>query len=333
MNGKDMIWSLGYVSDSIVEEAEYGVFPAGTEGPKLKRKAFKRFRRPFLVAAVIGLLMLLMGCAAYFYRLKNLVVIDHAEEGIAVTEEDVSGRISEETTETTAGPFVAEQVLSLQGYEGSPAYHALQEWLTYATEYTIQNPELRFSDEYQRPEAYTSYPCYSQEMVDKVDEICGKYGLHLLGKAVFLTDAEEMEEHGLSGVLNEDVVPRCFYGHLFQDGSFVASGELEFTGDYENTVQFQMHNIKKDAFYTVHLGLNNISDCVQWNYTTTDGYHALLARKDNTGFIFVENEGRFISIIVEEVPDSNMVFTGLPKEKQFLEIVCDSFVFSDIENQ
>ena len=91
-----------------------------------------------------------------------------------------------------------------------------------------------------------------------------------------------MKENGLSGVLSEEAMHRCFYGHLYQDGSFVASGELELSGDYEKTVQFQMRNIKKDAFYTVHLGLNNISGFVQWNYMTQDGYSALLTPRSIT---------------------------------------------------
>ena len=145
-------------------------------------------------------------------------------------------------------------------------------------------------------------------------------------------DAAGMEANGLSGVLSDKAVPRCFYGHLYEDGSFTASGELELSGDYEKTVQFQMHNIRKEAFYTAHLGLNNMSDYIQWNYTTADGYTALLALSDRTGLIFVENEGRFVSIIIEEVPDEEMVFTGLPKEKKFLEMVSDCFIFSDLEN-
>ena len=328
MNGKDLLMGLGNISPKYYDEAENDTI---TEA-----KGHRTFRRPLLVAAIIALLLLLVGCAVYFYRLEQLVVVDHSEEVIATVEEYKQEMLSEETAETvpetTIGPFVAEQVLSLQGYEGSPAYKALQEWLTFAAEYTIQNPELRFSGDFQRPEAYTDYPCYSQEMVDKVDEICGKYGLHLLGKSLFITDAEGMEEHGLSGVLSEEAMPQCFYGHLYEDGSFIASGELEFSGDYEKTVQFQMHNIKKDAFYTVHLGLNNISDYVQWNYTTPDGYNALLALSDRTGLIFVENEGRFVSIIIGEVPDSNMVFAGLPNDKRFLELICDCFAFHDLSN-
>ena len=71
----------------------------------------------------------------------------------------------------------------------------------------------------------------------------------------------------------------------------------------------------------------------QMVHPTADGYTALLALSDRPGLIFVENEGRFASIIIEEVPDEGMVFTGLPKEKPFLEMVCDCFAFSDLENE
>ena len=333
MNGQNLLIGLSHIDRKFIEESENDTV-SGMKGTYEKSgKGRKVFRKPLFIAAIIGLLMLLIGCTAYFYSLQQLVVIDNTKEVIAVVEEDISENTTEKFPEIDAGPYVAEKVLSLQGYEGSPAYQALQEWSEYAIDYTIQNPELRFSSDYQRPEAYTDYPCYSQDMVDKVDEICSEYGLHLLGKSTFITDADGMEANGLSGVLSDEAAPRCFYGHLYEDGSFVASGELEFSGDYEKAVQFQMHNIKKDAFYTVHLGLNNMSDYTQWNYTTADGYTALLALSDRTGLIFLENEERFVSIIIGEVPDEGMVFTGLPKEKHFLEMVCDCFVFSDLTNE
>lgn len=342
MNGKNLLIGLSYIDRKYIEESEQdipvnkAITPARNQH-KSQSKSLST-KKIWLIAAVIALTLLLVGCAViYVLSLEQLVVVDHTDEMVSALEngkqETFFDGNTETLTETTAGPFVAEKVLSLQGYEGSPSYNALQEWLTYAAEYTIQNPELRFSDEFQRPEAYTEYPCYSQDMVDKVDELCNKYGLHLLGKSLFITDAAGMEENGLSGVLSEEAMPRCFYGHLYQDGSFIASGELELSGDYEKTVQFQMHNIKKDAFYTVHLGLNNMSDYMQWNYKTQDGYNALLALNDRTGLIFVEDEGRFISIIIDEVPDSNMVFTGIPNEKPFLEMVCDCFAFSEFSNE
>jgi hypothetical protein len=48
--------------------------------------------------------------------------------------------------------------------------------------------------------------------------------------------------------------------------------------------------------------------------------------------IFPLKEKKWQNIIIEEVPDEGMVFTGLPKEKHFLEMVCDCFVFSDLAN-
>lgn len=253
MKGEKMLIGLSYIDRKFIEESENDT----VSGKKLHESAkqevhismTRTIKRPLLIAVIIALLMLLVGCVAYFYNLEHLVVVDHTKENVSKSESPVSEQIfegnAETMPETAPGPFVVEKVLSMQGYEGSPAYNALQEWSTYVRDYIIHNPECRFSDDFHRPEAYRDYTCYSQEMVDKVDEICSKYGLHILGKSEFIMDAEGMEANGLSGVLYEDVSPRCFYGHLYQDGSFVASGELELSGDYEKIVQFQMHNIKE----------------------------------------------------------------------------------------
>lgn len=330
MRSMELLMAIGQVRDDYIQDIFLPM-----ENPKACQK--HSLPRPFLIAAVIGLLLLLAGCAAYFHSLNHLVVVDHTERKAPVVEVGRRKTDSEETaakvSEMPRSPVVSKKVLSIQGYEGSPAYYALQEWLKFAADYTASHPQLRFSDDFQRPDAYFSYPCYSQEMVDMVDEICGKYELHLLGKSIFLQNEQEMAAHGLSSVLSEGTTPRCFYGNLYSEGSFVASGELTLSGDYEKTIQFQMHNIKKDAFYTVHLGLNNMSFYTQWNYATKDGYTALLAMNDTTGLIFAENEGRFISVIVEEIPESGIIFTGLPREKHFLEQVCDCFMYADLKKE
>lgn len=49
------------------------------------------------------------------------------------------------------------------------------------------------------------------------------------------------------------------------------------------------------------------------------------------GFIFTENADRFITIIIEEVPDANMTWHGLPEEKAFLEAVCDCFELGEVK--
>ena len=283
--------------------------------------------------AILGIF--LIGMNVWIYRMEHLVLIDHTAQVIITASEPESELEPKEATPSVSsekkehpGPYVAQQVLSMQGYEGSPSYNAVQEWLEYETDYIIQHPECRFQDDFRRPDAYQIYACHTQEMVDKVDELCEKYGLHLMGKGSFLNNESEMKEHGLTYVLSPEAITRCFYGHLFEDGSFTAEGELVLSGDYERIVQFQMHNIKKDAFFPVTLGINGMSTFTQWNYGTKDGFQALMALNDTTGFIITENADRFITIIIGEVPDANMVWHGLPDDKAFLEAVCDSFAYS-----
>lgn len=52
MNGRDLFISLGYIDQKFVEEAENGAFQ-----PKVRS-----FKRPLLIAAVVGLSLLLVGC-------------------------------------------------------------------------------------------------------------------------------------------------------------------------------------------------------------------------------------------------------------------------------
>lgn len=311
MTGKDLTFALQYIGDDLVAEAEFTDFgnqAAKTSAPGTPGGQRKAAKKAMLIAAIITIFLLLTGFTLLFFTLERLVV-------------------PKVIPETTSSPVVAQNILSLQGYEGSPTYQALSEWLAFQASYVAQDPELRFNSDFRRPDDYYNYPCYTQEMVDKVDELCEKYGLHTIGKPVFITNQAEAEQYGLAGILSQAAAPRCLYGHVFHDGTFVMSGELELSQDFEKIVQFQMRSLVKNAFYTVPLGLNDLSDFLQWNYRTKDGCTALLAVSHQVGLIFVEKEDRFISIVIDEVPASDGAFTGLPDDTAFLEAVCDCFVF------
>lgn len=58
MNGKDIFLGLKYVGDDLVEEAEYGRFSMNIDN-----HGKTKIRRPFFLAALIALLLLLVGCA------------------------------------------------------------------------------------------------------------------------------------------------------------------------------------------------------------------------------------------------------------------------------
>ena len=65
MNGKDIFKGLRYIDDDIIEEAEFGMFPAKT--------VHRTIQRPLLVAAIIAMMLLLVGCAVvYMLSLKEI---------------------------------------------------------------------------------------------------------------------------------------------------------------------------------------------------------------------------------------------------------------------
>ena len=70
MNSKDLIQSLNGICEDLVNEAEYGSFRVCD---RAEAPARRRFSIPLLIAAWIGLMVFLMGCAAvYFLRLQDM---------------------------------------------------------------------------------------------------------------------------------------------------------------------------------------------------------------------------------------------------------------------
>lgn len=57
MNGKEIILGMTFVGSDLIQEAECGSFCAETE-----KRVYGKTRRPLLIAAMIGLMLLLMGC-------------------------------------------------------------------------------------------------------------------------------------------------------------------------------------------------------------------------------------------------------------------------------
>lgn len=148
MTSMELMELLGSAKDSYVKDAYQ---------PRKRISC----HRAVLIAAVIALALLLVGCAvAYVLSLESLKV------GELVTADD--------------GAF-SYQLISLQGVNRE----ALEKWQSFLAEY---DPDGEIAGEYDRggveiPENYyEAYGCYSQEMVDKLEELAKEYDLKLLGE-------------------------------------------------------------------------------------------------------------------------------------------------------
>ena len=114
MNGKDLLIGLGYISSAYFEEAENAVL----DTPPLSRRTL---RRPLLVAAIIALTLLLVGCAVvYALRLQDMSI---GQETYTQTF-DENGKAIEPVERT-------KDILTMYGHNGDPIQLALTEWFSY----------------------------------------------------------------------------------------------------------------------------------------------------------------------------------------------------------
>lgn len=305
MNGKDLLITLGDISHKYYDEAENDTLSPG----------HKASRRPLLIAAIIGLMLLLMGCAVVAMRLQHLTI-----------REETAG-IPPETA------FNGEEInlVSIQGYMGTDSYTAFKEWQDFLSAYDPDNSILQANDDFRAPEAYFSYICYSQEMVDKLTEICEKYNLKPLGKPWFYDRAEDVfEAVGIESAFAADAQPdpQGISGYCYEDGTFSLEGDIALTGEWNELVSFDYRSVQKTSFDGVSRNIGNADEYDQWNYTMKDGTVVLLALKEEASLIIVDKEDSFVTVAALGVFANGSPFGDVPSERAFLEAFCDCFDFT-----
>lgn len=285
MTNLELFMALGSISSENLSGAE-----ELQNKPCVHTNRKVKMKRAVLIAAVITLTLLLAGCGiAYVLRLQNLKI---GKQAIPQTQYDDSGNQIGETE-------VELDVLSMQGIKGSPNYLANQEWLAFTQSYTYTGGEYWESE----PE-YWAYSVQNQEMVDKLDEICAKYGLKIIGKPwhEHIDCNEFLKLLGVDSLLkpNADAALSIPAGRFFPGGSFTIYGTLKLA-DTEDL--FTYHCVKKDVFYDV-FGYVDADDLSQRNYTTTDGVNLLLLESDQSGMILADREDCFLSLSIDLTGDA-----------------------------
>lgn len=327
MNGKELLEGLGEIKLELYQEAENGKLPPAA--------ARRPLRRPVLAAALIALMLLLTGCAvAYMLHMRDMKV--GSEEG--------TSPVFNEYLELQGYEPYSLQILTIAGVKGTPGYQAAQEWLAFRNTYdpdgAIDNSLRGNYPEY--PSKYDAYTPYSQEMVDKLDEISQKYDLRLLGPRFDIHGGKRFcREMGIDGILvpgsKAEVSVHGATG--YEAGSFFISAFDMKMPEEEGQWPFYMLNslffCQKDCFNPFLIYLGDTSDWKEWNYTTASGQKVLLMMSPSAykGWIVCDRPDSMITV---SVPTRNEVFDGSVNawvespgmtERQF-EQVADAFDFS-----
>lgn len=302
MKPMDLLEAIGSIQDSHILNAHS------------KQRAPKKFlplRKAFLIAAVIAMLLLLVGCVAFMMGLSDLKIGNFTHKAL--------------DGETISGDFI-----SLQGYIGSDNHKATQEWNQFLDQYDPDGSLLKAAEEigFIPPIDYMAYLCYTPDMVKKIDNICSKYNLEILGPAygpIHLTNVstEILAPLGIDSITasGTSVGVNLGSGYYYRDGSFNLDGDLELTDCDDilpGSIIFAYRCIKKTAFDGVALNIGNSEAYEQWNYTVTDGTKVLLALSKNKALIIADRDSFFITI--------NILIQHMTRAE--LEAVADAFIFN-----
>ena len=282
MNGKDLFLGLNYIDKQYIEEAELEDLP---------RRA--TLRRPMLVAAIVALMLLLVGCAIVYVLSMQEIHIGQQQRYEDVFEYDPD---TGEAVAYLGQEPVTEEVLTLAGIQGSRNYQAAQEWFAFKQEYDPDHEiaiNVHNDGKYPDfPEEYGSYNLYTQEMKDKLDEIVKKYDLKLIGQTVpFRTEELVCKALGLENIL----VPGSNAAMDLDYAGYQECGNLNM--DFSVTLpeegletQCHIYYMHKDAFTEDVISLGEMETWEEWNYTTVSGAEVLIFRspEDWRGYIFCD---------------------------------------------
>ena len=271
-----------------------------TPGGKETNMKRTNLRKTWLIAAVIGLMVFLMGCAVVLFTLQDMKIGEYTY---------TQSRYIDENGEKIPEKEITKDVISLQGIKGSLSQQAAQEWhefeQSYDTDYTLLNEADKNPIEVSRD--YDAYFVYTQEMVDKVDEIAAKYGLELAGPIAGTMDYETdifFDSLGLINLHREEAAIEVEYssGYFYACGNFKSNFYITLTDEeaaWEHEILAEMRYCGKGYLDTVFAHISGVENYEQWTYKLSDGREVLIVTGDDHAIILCDTEEAFISVLFQ----------------------------------
>lgn len=266
----------------------------------MRKKSAKLGFRLAVGAAAGSLLIGMSAWAVYHFKLKDMGTGKEKVLDLSVPAEALGDDVTWKDI-----PEKEVDMISLAGIEGSPEYEADVEWQKFLDSYDTDESILASvgSGTTGFEEKYGEYLCYSQEMADKIEEICEKYGLQKLTGFELAEDYKGLlSGAGVGDFLGgkaEDAKAEYISGWFYADGSFDFDGSATIGGSSVVTTDYQFSRTMKGTFRGTSLNVGNLEAYEEWNYTTKNGETILLATDGSSkALIIAEKEKSFVTVNV-----------------------------------
>ena len=288
MNGKDIFRGLQYIGDDLIENAETGQFPVqNQESGKTRRP----IRRPLLIAAVIALLLLLVGCAAvYVLKMEHVKISSGTDQRDYSLVDGVYVKDPHTVSTTT---------LSMAGLKGSNAYKACADFYAYET-------ELRTN-----ASASGDWAGYDDAINAKAQELAEQYGLKPEGQPLtFRTTRNLCDALGVERFVrdSQDVSIDISQGFCRDSGNFFVLLSFAFPEDQGYEVTYTSGALywnRQDTFSRDYVTLEDRGDWVERNYTTSAGNTVLIltSPSQERGYILCNRGDALMTVWLDANPE------------------------------
>ncbi len=327
MKGKDIFLGLQYIGDDLIQEAEVAALSPAAAKSAPKRK---KTRYPLLIAALIALMLLLVGCAIVYVLGMSSVKISTGSETRDYSEVDGVYVKDPHTVSTTT--------LSLAGLEGSKAYQACADFYAFESEYTARGEEM--SQAGTLPEGY--WGNYLDIMDAKAQELAERYGLKPEGQVLdFPTVRKLCNGLGVERFVRDvpGISVDVTWGHCFENGNFRLNLEIHFPEDQGYEVTYTLGQLfwnRQDSFSRDFVTLVDDGTWTERNYTTAAGSQVLLLRSPNQerGYILCNRGEALMTLQLDVNPEFYSEDGGVvsverkPMTDRQLELVADAIDFA-----
>lgn len=288
MNGRDIFRGLQYIGDDLIENAETGQFPAQNQGSGKTRRPI---RRPLLIAALIALLLLLVGCAAvYVLKMEHVKISSGTDQRDYSLVDGVYVKDPHTVSTTT---------LSMAGLKGSNAYKACADFYAYET-------ELRTN-----ASASGDWAGYDDAINAKAQELAEQYGLKPEGQPLtFRTTRNLCDALGVERFVrdSQDVSIDISQGFCRDSGNFFVLLSFAFPEDQGYEVTYTSGALywnRQDTFSREYFTLEDRGDWVERNYTTSAGNTVLIltSPSQERGYIICDRGDALMTVWLDVNPE------------------------------
>lgn len=280
-----------------------------------------RFRRVGLLAAVLAALLLLAGCVAVYLQLQDMSI----GKAAYVQKFDEKGKAIEPTEKMR-------DIINFAALNDSPTQKAAREWY----EYRLSCGQDALPGDPNIPEAYQLiYTCYTQEMLEKLETIAATNQIALLEDRLPVQNWQSeaaLEGLGRTTLLEKDAQATMTQvaGQLYPPYNFRLMYDLTLTGEdaawnkpvFVQEIYNHTGYLPCDSIWYLDLG-----DFQQWNYTTHQGIHLLLAMNNTgQGFLFCQQKDGVLTVSISgnrsgtQYPEPDQV-PGKEALEQFAEVI------------